>query len=191
MTREGEMHRAPMADYRMALLIAAAGYCAPAWAQANADRPASPALAGADEDAGRATGRPGASGDEIVVTASRREQRLQDTALTVNAVSADRLDAANVTDTAGLQTTVPSLNIATSAGSSFVYVRGVGSNVSDRSRITVSQPTWTGSTSRATLTRSRNCSTSTAWKCCAVRKRRSTGGTRPVASSSSPPRRLP
>ena len=47
----------------------------------------------------------------------------------MNAVSADRLDAANVTDTAGLQTTVPSLNIATSAGSSFVYVRGVGSNV--------------------------------------------------------------
>ena len=123
------MRRTAMADYRMALRIAAAGYCAPAWAQANAGRPESPALAGADEEAVRATGRPGASGDEIVVTASRREQRLQDTALTVNAVSADRLDAANVTDTAGLQTTVPSLNIATSAGSSFVYVRGVGSNV--------------------------------------------------------------
>lgn len=66
---------------------------------------------------------------DIVVTAAKRESRLQDTALAINALSADKLDAASVTDTAGLQTAVPSLQFAAGAGASFVYLRGVGANV--------------------------------------------------------------
>src|SRR5262245_60238593 len=67
--------------------------------------------------------------EEIVVTAARREQRLQDTALAVTALSADRLASSELTDTSRLQTSVPSLQYSAGGGASFIYLRGIGSNV--------------------------------------------------------------
>lgn len=66
---------------------------------------------------------------EIVVTASKRETRLQDTALAVNALGADKLDAAAVTDTSALQASVPGLQFARSGDTSFVYLRGIGAGI--------------------------------------------------------------
>lgn len=71
-----------------------------------------------------------ASLTEIIVTASRRSQTLQDTAMAVNAVSQETLNNAGVTNTAALQTAVPNLQYSTSGdGSNFIYLRGVGNAV--------------------------------------------------------------
>ena len=66
----------------------------------------------------------------IVVTAQRREQSIQEIPFTVNAVDAEVLANAGVTDVFALQTQVPGLDIRTtnppSAGGAF-SIRGLGS----------------------------------------------------------------
>ena len=68
----------------------------------------------------------------IVVTAQRREQSIQEIPFTVNAVDADALANAGVTDVFSLQTQVPGLDIRTvnppSAGGAF-NIRGLGTGV--------------------------------------------------------------
>lgn len=71
-----------------------------------------------------------ASPSEIIVTASRRAQTLQNTAMAVTAVTAQKLDSAGVTNSAALQAQVPGLQYSTAGeGSNFVYLRGVGNAV--------------------------------------------------------------
>ena len=102
---------------RLALLLATVAsapfaLCAPAMAQDN-----SAAAASADDS------------DQIVVTARRTEERLQDVPASVTAFSQDRLDQIGATDTTGLQGAVPNLNIVQGRGSSNatnIYIRGVG-----------------------------------------------------------------
>lgn len=53
-----------------------------------------------------------AAGDEIIVTAQRREERAQDVPIMITAVSAEGLRERGVTDLQGLQNQVPSLIIA-------------------------------------------------------------------------------
>lgn len=67
--------------------------------------------------------------DEIVVTATRREQALQDVPIAVSAFSSEDLDRLNVTSTNDLQRIAPSLVISTSTsetGGSTLRIRGVG-----------------------------------------------------------------
>ncbi|MGC4030030.1 MAG: TonB-dependent receptor [Steroidobacteraceae bacterium] len=66
---------------------------------------------------------------EVIVTAGRVPSTVQDTALTVNVLSADSLEASGVTDTTQLQTQVPNLQYQSATGTSFVYLRGIGSAV--------------------------------------------------------------
>lgn len=99
---------------KFACLLATAAFHLPAMAQTDVS--AAPEATEADPN-------------DIVVTASRRAERLQDTALAVNAVTAEQLENAGLTDTSALQRSVPNLQFSTSAGSSFVYLRGIGSNV--------------------------------------------------------------
>ena len=70
--------------------------------------------------------------NEIVVTAQRRDQSVQDIPFTVNAVSGDDLATASVTDVFALQNQVPGLDIRTtnppSAGGAF-SIRGLGTGV--------------------------------------------------------------
>ncbi|WP_324698850.1 TonB-dependent receptor [Novosphingobium sp. RL4] len=106
-------------QHKCAWLTATAIYLLPSLASAQAN----------DAPAASAEDTTTTSTFDIVVTASRRSQRLQDTALAVNAVSSDELNAAGLTDTASLQRAVPNLQFSTTAGSSFVYLRGIGSNV--------------------------------------------------------------
>lgn len=67
--------------------------------------------------------------DEIVVTARRTEESLQDVPGAVSAFSADALQQIGASDPTGLQGAVPNLNIVQSRGSSNatnIYLRGVG-----------------------------------------------------------------
>lgn len=67
---------------------------------------------------------------DIVVTAQRREENLQRTALAVSAVSGADLAKANVTDVTGLTRLIPSLIVQPATGTSVAfYLRGVGSLV--------------------------------------------------------------
>jgi iron complex outermembrane receptor protein len=65
--------------------------------------------------------------DEIVVTAQRREQSLQDVPIAMTAISADELAAAQVTDLGGLQALVPNLSMTVGDSMNAVaFIRGVG-----------------------------------------------------------------
>lgn len=99
-------------------LLLSAALCLPTMAHAQ----------GASKDAPIAE-RDTLDPQDIIVTASRRAERVQDTAIAVNAFGSEQLEAAGLTDTSALQRAAPSLQFATSAGSSFVYLRGIGSNI--------------------------------------------------------------
>lgn len=78
---------------------------------------------------------------EIVVTAQRREENLQDVPLSVDVVSGDKLDAINAGggDIRAFAGRVPSLNIESSFGRTFprFYIRGLGNTDFD---LNASQP---------------------------------------------------
>jgi iron complex outermembrane recepter protein len=79
--------------------------------------------------------------EEIVVTAQRREENLQDIPLSVDVVSGDKLDAINSGggDIRAFAGRVPSLNIESSFGRTFprFYIRGLGNTDFD---LNASQP---------------------------------------------------
>ncbi|WBX85778.1 TonB-dependent receptor [Sphingosinicella microcystinivorans] len=96
---------------RLAMAVAITGISQPALAQAT------------DNDA--TTG----GVEEIVVTAQKREQRLQDVPITVSALSGAGAEARGIQSTEELSTAVPSLDWqAGKAGSP--YIRGIGSIIS-------------------------------------------------------------
>ena len=76
--------------------------------------------------------------EEIKVTAERRSTDLQKTALALTAIAPEALDKSNVTDLAGLNGMVPSLEITKSSGfETIVTIRGVGSETPENASITV------------------------------------------------------
>ncbi len=67
--------------------------------------------------------------EEIVVTARRTEESLQEVPASVSAFSAEQLERIGATDATGLQGAVPNLNIVQGRGSSNatnIYIRGIG-----------------------------------------------------------------
>lgn len=99
--------------------ILLAGTALPAWAQAietpQQDQTTS-ADAGVQQD-----------GDgEIVVTANRREQNLQDVSGVVQAFTSDDLRRSGITELRNLSVAVPGLNIANQEGNVEIFIRGVG-----------------------------------------------------------------
>lgn len=64
---------------------------------------------------------------EIIVTANRVEQNLQDVSGVVQAFSADQLREDGVADLRNLQVAVPGLNISNAEGNVDIFIRGVGS----------------------------------------------------------------
>lgn len=86
-----------------------------AWAQA-------PAAPGED-----AAGAPSASSDEIVVTATRRAERLQDVPLAVTAVTGQALADSGIKNLNDVQYTTPGLTVGDSPSDKGFRVRGVGS----------------------------------------------------------------
>jgi iron complex outermembrane receptor protein len=69
---------------------------------------------------------PEASQFDIIVTAERREQSLQDSSLAIQVLSADDLEKSNLTQIHDLNTLVPGLQIGSGGNSPQIYIRGVG-----------------------------------------------------------------
>lgn len=66
--------------------------------------------------------------EEIIVTAQKREENLQDVPISVAAFSADMLDAKGITNPSDLQKVTPGLTYSSAIGFSVIYLRGVGSD---------------------------------------------------------------
>jgi outer membrane receptor protein involved in Fe transport len=67
-------------------------------------------------------------GDEIIVTATKREQTLRETPIAVSVTSGDTIERAQIRDVLDLQTVVPSLRVSqlqTSSATTFI-IRGFG-----------------------------------------------------------------
>ncbi|MET0656949.1 MAG: TonB-dependent receptor, partial [Steroidobacteraceae bacterium] len=71
--------------------------------------------------------------EEIVVTAQRREERLQDVPIAVVALSSDALQAKGVSSTEALAAAVPGLTFTRIGASGTPFIRGVGSSAGDPS----------------------------------------------------------
>ncbi len=67
--------------------------------------------------------------DEIIVTAQRREQSLQDVPIAIQAVSAEQIENSGITTVQGLSVLVPGLAVQQGAANANTYLRGVGSQV--------------------------------------------------------------
>jgi len=66
--------------------------------------------------------------EEIVVTAQKREENLQDVPISVQAFSGDLLDAKGIDEPKGLQLSTPGLQYNVFAGYSQIYIRGTGTD---------------------------------------------------------------
>lgn len=66
--------------------------------------------------------------EEIIVTAQKREENLQDVPISINAFSAELLDAKGITDPKDLPLATPGLTVGSQAGFTVTYLRGVGSD---------------------------------------------------------------
>jgi iron complex outermembrane receptor protein len=97
----------------------ALGFTVPAWAQ---DQQATP------QAAAEPVAQPVAEGglEEIVVTAERREQNLQDVPISATVLSADTIARRGVNSIADLQQVAPSVAINQVNRSTYVNIRGVG-----------------------------------------------------------------
>lgn len=96
-----------------------AGTCMPALAQGIAGRDSGPVAAQVPSD------NPG----DIVVTAQRREQRLQDVPISVSAISGANLANAGIETIRSINVAVPSITVSqTPTGLVSTYIRGVGSS---------------------------------------------------------------
>ena len=67
--------------------------------------------------------------EEVIVTAQRREDRLQDVSLSVSAISGKSLAQTPVSNLADIQTSVPNVNISPRNSSGVVAIRGIGFDV--------------------------------------------------------------
>jgi iron complex outermembrane receptor protein len=91
----------------------------------------SASAAGAGSAADTLSEAAASEGGDIVVTAQRRSERLQDVPIAVTAVTGETLQAANLTDTSNIQMVAPSVifNTFSNPGSTSFGIRGVATNV--------------------------------------------------------------
>jgi len=68
--------------------------------------------------------------EEIIVTAQKREQSLQDVSAAVTAVSADRLESAQINNLEDLQQIVPTITFGNDFNMAKIFIRGIGANTS-------------------------------------------------------------
>ena len=92
-----------------------------AYAQTGPATPADPATAQQADDLQQG---------DIIVTATKREQALQDVSASISAVGADRLQLQQVNNLQDLQTVVPSVNFGSDFNQAKIFIRGVGANTS-------------------------------------------------------------
>ena len=88
---------------------------------------AAPAMAQtADDGAETAAGASG-SGNEIIVTAQKRAQNIQDVPISMEVVSGQRLDDFNSNDIKEVMNYTPNVFVQSTAGNDVIYIRGFGS----------------------------------------------------------------
>ena len=86
-----------------------------------------PAMAHAQENA--ASGVDAASVGDIVVTAQRRSERLQDIPMSITALSGAALQRTPITDISDIQRSVPNVNISVRNSAGVVSIRGIGFDI--------------------------------------------------------------
>ena len=107
-----------------AALLGASALSSTAYAQDAAVEEAQPAPAAVEEDA---------EGNEIVVTATKREQTLQDVPVAVSVTTGATIEQAQIRDLKDLQTLVPTLRVTqlqSSANTNFI-IRGFGNGANN------------------------------------------------------------
>lgn len=67
--------------------------------------------------------------EEVLVTAQKRVENMQDVPISIAAVSGEKLEDAGITRTSDLQAYIPNLTMTEAAIGSNVFIRGVGSQV--------------------------------------------------------------
>ncbi|HEU4652272.1 MAG TPA: TonB-dependent receptor, partial [Croceibacterium sp.] len=110
--------------------VAVMALCTPGIAAAQ-DTPA-PDAAAADDDPYSAE-EDASTGNDILVTATKREKTLQDTPVAVSVTTAETLERAQIRDLRDLQTVVPSLSVGqrqSSANTNF-FIRGFGNGANN------------------------------------------------------------
>lgn len=112
--------------YYLGILLSTAA-CFPAWAQEGAgatqQRNTGEAAVATSGNAGI---KPDPVSGEIVVTATKRPEKLDRIPASVQAVSSEALAARHVTDLTGLRDTTPGLLVSPDMGFGTIYMRGVG-----------------------------------------------------------------
>ena len=63
---------------------------------------------------------------EIVVTAQKRQENLQDVPIAITAVTGDTLSSSGVTNTEGISAAVPGITLTRQSGATMIYIRGIG-----------------------------------------------------------------
>ena len=109
--------------------LGAALAATPAMAQDQAD---AAAATNASADAAQPTAA-GEDSNDVIVTAQRRAQRLQDVPIAVTAITAEQAEAQGITSTHALAQAVTGLTITESGGYVQPFIRGVGSTVTNLS----------------------------------------------------------
>jgi iron complex outermembrane receptor protein len=112
-------------NLRLILLCGAGAIIMPApgvWAQ-DVARPS-----GAEGAAAQAGDPQKVQLEDIVVTAQRRSERLQDVPISVNAITRDAMSSRGVTSSFDLQSVVPGLSMTRVATVATPYLRGIGSD---------------------------------------------------------------
>jgi iron complex outermembrane receptor protein len=66
--------------------------------------------------------------EEVVVTAQKRSEDLQQVPIAITAVTEKDLEAQHITSTGQLPALMPGLKVGNSAGSGLIYLRGIGQN---------------------------------------------------------------
>lgn len=67
--------------------------------------------------------------DEVVVTAQKREQRLQDVPISIHTVSGAALEAQNLVEMEALSAQLPNVHVSESALGDKLFIRGIGSGI--------------------------------------------------------------
>ncbi len=91
-----------------------------------------------DQQSGAAADATPLADNDIIVTAQRRGERLQDVPIAVTAIGAQQLAAQRITSTADLTQVTPGLNFTQSANHAQPFIRGIGSlsvNLGDESSV--------------------------------------------------------
>lgn len=79
------------------------------------------------EDAGTAPEAEASDSNDIVVTAQRRAENINDVGVTIQAFSGDTLKSAGISDASGLAQVTPAFNFARSSANTPIYtIRGIG-----------------------------------------------------------------